>query len=161
MQEIRWRPTSGSLFWSPSSMGNEKSTLEMLLCFCRWSSRISNQFIARKLESFHTRSPIFLDCQRKSWSSMETHRRNLTISKVSSYVTPREGLLLSYGLGVNKEKKKMKIETSTRSGRRRRREFHAIEYYAALEIAYSLEKPRNSWSNIFRLVSPYYDKILP
>lgn len=106
MQEIRWRPTSSSLFWSPSSMGNEKSTLEMLLCFCRWSSRISNQFIARKLESFHTRSPIFLDCQRKSWSSMETHRRNLTISKVSSYVTPREGLLLSYGLGVNKEKKK-------------------------------------------------------
>ena len=49
-----------SLFWSSSSMGNRKSTSEMLLCFCRWSLRISNQFLAKKLESLHTRSPSSL-----------------------------------------------------------------------------------------------------
>ena len=94
---------------------------------------------------------------------METHRRNPTINKVSSYVTPREGLLLSCDLGANEGKKKMKIETSTQNGRRRRRrEFHTTEYNsAAPKTASSLEKPRNSRSNIFKLVSPYYDKILP
>lgn len=66
------------------------------------------------------------------------------IGKLSSFVTPQEGLLLSCGLGANEEKKKAKIETSTRSGRRRR-EFHATEYSSiAPKTAFSPKKPRNS-----------------
>lgn len=66
LQGYHWRArkkmktNAGSLFWSSSLMGNGKSTSEILLCFRRWSSRISNQFLARKLESFHTRFPFSL-----------------------------------------------------------------------------------------------------
>ena len=55
---------------------------------------------------------------------METRQRNPTIDNVSSSITPREGLLLFYGLGANEDKKKVKIETSNTKWKKKKTYMH-------------------------------------